>query len=323
MWKIKDIEIKSRVVLAPMAGITSIAYREFCKPFGVGLSYTEMVSDCGLVFGNERTFDYVNSSKVDRPLGIQLFGNDYKTMVEAIKIIEEKADYDILDINLGCPVKKVAGAGSGSSWLKPERLDDLRIYIREIVKASSKPVTAKIRLGWDDKSINVNEVVDLLIKEGVSAIGIHARTAKQLYSGKPNFEAIRDLGRKISVPLMVSGDIYTLEDAINAIEITGASAVMVARGGVGNPNLIKQIDHYYKTGEKLSSSPLNEKIEQMKTYVDMLIEEKGEERAMMIARGILPKFLVGFPNTKKVRVALSTQMKTKNDFLEIIKDIEG
>ena len=322
MWKIKDIEIKSRVVLAPMAGITSIAYREFCKPFGVGLSYTEMVSDCGLVFGNERTFDYVNSSKVDRPLGIQLFGNDYKTMVEAIKIIEEKADYDILDINLGCPVKKVAGAGSGSSWLKPERLDDLRIYIREIVKASSKPVTAKIRLGWDDKSINVNEVVGLLIKEGVSAIGIHARTAKQLYSGKPNFEAIRDLGRKISVPLMVSGDIYTLEDAINAIEITGASAVMVARGGVGNPNLIKQIDHYYKTGEKLSSSPLNEKIEQMKTYVDMLIEEKGEERAMMIARGILPKFLVGYSNTKKVRVALSTQIKTKNDFLKIIKDIE-
>ena len=323
MWKIKDIEIKSRVVLAPMAGITSIAYREFCKPFGVGLSYTEMVSDCGLVFGNERTFDYVNSSKVDRPLGIQLFGNDYKTMVEAIKIIEEKADYDILDINLGCPVKKVAGAGSGSSWLKPERLEDLRIYIREIVKASKKLVTAKIRLGWDDKSINVNEVVDLLIKEGVSAIGIHARTAKQLYSGKPNFEAIRDLGRKISVPLMVSGDIYTLEDAINAIEITGASAVMVARGGVGNPNLIKQIDHYYKTGEKLSSSPLNEKIEQMKTYVDMLIEEKGEERAMMIARGILPKFLIGYPNTKKVRVALSTQIKTKNDFLKIIKDIEG
>ncbi len=321
MWKIGTIEIKSRVVLAPMAGITSIAYREFNKPFGVGLSYTEMVSDCGLMYGNQKTFEYISSNKIDRPLGVQLFGSNIDSTLKAIKILEENADYDILDINLGCPVKKVTSTGAGSSWLKSSRQKELKEYINAIVKASSKPVTAKIRLGWDDKSINVLETVKILIEAGVKAIGIHARTAKQLYSGKPNFEIIKDLGDKISVPLMVSGDIYTLEDAIKAIETTKASAVMVARGGVGNPTLIKQIDEYY-SNKKISEKPsLKTQIEYMKQYLDMLIKEKGEDKAIMIGRGILPKFLVGYNNTKKYRTMITQQIKTKKDVDNIINEI--
>lgn len=320
MFKIGNIEIKSKVVLAPMAGITSLAYRNFMKPFGVGLTVTEMVSDCGLIYGNKKTIEYVKTSELERPVAIQLFGSSAETIIKAMEItIKENPDFDFFDINLGCPVPKVTKAGAGSALLKdPAKLEEM---FKKICEYSSKPVTAKIRLGWNDSSINFLENIKALENAGVAAIGIHARTTTQGYSGKPRYELLKDLKSKMKVPLIVSGDIYTLDDAINALEITKADAVMVARGGVGNPRLVTQIDEYFKTGNRILNSTLEENIKYLKIFTKMLIEEKGEYNAMLILRGIAPKFLDGFPGMKPVKNQLAQSLTTYESFERILNAI--
>jgi nifR3 family TIM-barrel protein len=192
--KIGDLEIKGHVILGPMAGVTTLAYREFMKPFGVALSYSEMVSDCGLVYENKKTYEYLATSEVDRPVGIQLFGFDAEKTCRAIEICEKEAEYDVLDINLGCPVFKVTKTGAGSAWLK--KPNDLYYYMKKICETSHKPVTAKIRLGWDEKNINVFEVAKGLELAGVKAITIHCRTSKQGYSGVADYKAIAGLKKR-------------------------------------------------------------------------------------------------------------------------------
>ena len=320
MFKIGNVEIKSKVVLAPMAGVTSLAYRDFMKPFGVGLSVTEMVSDCGLIYENKKTLDYIKTSEVDRPTAIQLFGNDAETIIKAMEIVEkENPNFDFFDINLGCPVPKVTKAGSGSALLKnPAKLKEM---FAKICKNTTKPVTAKIRLGWSDDSINFLENIKALEEAGVAAIGIHARTTSQLYSGKARYELLKDLRNKMSVPLIESGDIYSMDDAINALNITKADAVMVARGGVGNPTLVKQIDEYYRSGNRLPNATLEENIEYLKQFADMLILEKGEYRAMSILRGIAPKFLDGYPGMKPYKNMLAQSLTTKDSLIRILSEI--
>lgn len=318
MWKIKDIEIKSHVVLGPMAGITFLSYRDFMKPFGVGLSVTEMVSDCGLIYGNKTTLEYIETSKIDHPVAIQLFGSDADNICKAMDIvIEHNPNFEMFDINLGCPVPKVTKTGAGSAMLKDTQ--KLYEYMKKIVEHSPKPVTAKIRLGWDDKSINVFENIKALEDAGVAAIAVHARTTKQMYAGKANYELLKDLGLKMKVPLIISGDIFTIEDAKRAVEITKATAVMVARGGVGNPNLIRQINAYYNNDEIPSESSLDESVKYLYQLTDMMIEEKGEQKAMMILRGIAPKFFGNFPNSKKLKSELAQTLKTRADLKMIIE----
>lgn len=321
MFKIGNVEISGKVILAPMAGVTSLAYRNFMKPFGVALTVTEMVSDCGLIYENKKTLDYIKTSELEKPVSIQLFGNDAETIIKAMEIVEkENPNFDIFDINLGCPVPKVTKAGSGSALLKnPAKLKEM---FTKICKATTKPVTAKIRLGWSDNSINFLENIQSLEEAGVKAIGIHARTTAQLYSGKPRYELLKNLRKKMSIPLFVSGDIYSLDDAINALEITGADAVMVARGGVGNPQLVKQIDQYYKTGEKFPNSSLEENIEYLKQFTDLFIEEKGEYRAMSLLRGIAPKFLDGFPGMKPYKNMLAQSLTTRESLYRILEEVK-
>ena len=320
MFKVGSIEIKSKVVLAPMAGVTSLAYRDFMKPFGVGLSVTEMVSDCGLIYENKKTIDYLKTSELERPVAIQLFGSEAETIIKAMEVvIKENPNFDFFDINLGCPVPKVTKAGSGSALLKnPAKLGEM---FKKICAASPKPVTAKIRLGYSEDNINFLENIKVLEESGVAAIGIHARTTTQLYSGKARYELLKDLRDKMNVPLFVSGDIYTLDDAIRALEITKADAVMVARGGVGNPRLVEQIDHYFKTGERLPNATLKENIEYLEKFADMLIEEKGEYRAMSILRGIAPKFLDGFPGMKPYKNKLAQSLSTRASLTRILDEI--
>lgn len=310
--KIGDIEIDGRVILGPMAGVTSLAYRDFMKPFGVALSYSEMISDCGLVYGNQKTLAYVATSNVDRPVGLQLFGSSIEHSVPSIAILEQIADYDILDINLGCPVHKVVKTGAGSAWLK--RPKELFEYMKAIVQASHKPVTAKIRLGWDDKSINVFGIASLLEKAGVKAIAVHCRTTQQAYAGKADYEKIAKLKENICIPLIVSGDIFTLEDAIKATEITHADGVMVARGGLGNPFLVTQIDTYFRTGERLPSPTMKEQIGYAETFARMLLESKGEDSACRELKGLLPHFFSGFPGYKKTRNQITQNLKDWQDF---------
>lgn len=320
MFKVGNIEIKSKVVLAPMAGVTSLAYRDFMKPFGVGLSVTEMVSDCGLIYENKKTIDYLKTSDLERPVAIQLFGSEAETIIKAMEVvIKENPNFDFFDINLGCPVPKVTKAGSGSALLKnPAKLGEM---FKKICTASPKPVTAKIRLGFSEDNINFLENIKVLEESGVAAIGIHARTTTQLYSGKARYELLKDLRDKMNVPLFVSGDIYTLDDAIRALEITKADAVMIARGGVGNPRLVEQIDRYFKTGERLPNATLKENIEYLEKFADMLIEEKGEYRAMSILRGIAPKFLDGFPGMKPYKNKLAQSLSTRASLARILDEI--
>lgn len=316
MWKIGNLKIDGKVVLAPMAGITSVGYRNFMIPFGVSLCVTEMISDMGLIYGNDETKEYLSFHKSDAPIGAQLFGYSPFNLAKSAQIAQKmNKNIDFFDINMGCPVPKVTKTGAGSSLMKNPKL--CGEIIREIKKVTDIPVTAKIRLGWDDKSVNFLEVIEELEKAGVDAICIHARTRAELYSGFPHYELLKDLQKQMHVPLIISGNIFTLDEAIEALDITGAKAVMVARGGMGNPFLIKQIDHYYRTGEKLPSPSPEQQKQWCLELGQMLTTTLGELRAMKIYRGIAPKFFNGFPGAKAIKVRLATEL-TDLDSLKMI-----
>jgi nifR3 family TIM-barrel protein len=318
--KIGDIEIKGHVVLGPMAGVTTLAYREFMKPFGVGLSYSEMISDCGIDYGNAKTMDYLKTSKEDRPIGLQLFGFSAENTVKAIAYLEDHADYDILDINLGCPVYKVVKTGAGSAWLKHP--DDLFSYMKAVCTASHKPVTAKIRLGWDETSINVLTIAPMLEQAGVKAITVHCRTSKQGYTGTADYAAIKDLKNKLTVPLIVSGDIFTPEDAKKAVEVTKADAVMVARGGLGNPFLVTQINQILDTGKYDPHPDVITQVNYAEDFAKRLIALKGSYIGVRECRGLIPHFFSGFPGYKKIRAEIAMNIQTESDLLALLEGIK-
>ena len=320
MWKIGNIEIDGVVVLGPMAGITSYGYRDFMKPFGVAVSVTEMVSDMGLFYDNDKTNEYVIYPE-SHPVGVQLFGHEPEIIVKAAKLaLKLNPNIDFFDLNMGCPVPKVVNSGSGSALMKnPQLCGEI---VRQLKREIAIPVTAKIRLGWDENSINFLEVIKELVDAGVDMIAIHARTKKQMYLGQPHFELLKDLRNKLTVPLVVSGNIYTLDDAIRVKELTGAEGIMVARGGVGNPWLIKQIDTFYKTGERLPDVSILEKVDQCLSLADYLIAEKGEFTAMRIYRGIASKFFSGFKNAKYYKNRLSTELVNRESLVRILDAIK-
>ena len=320
MWKFKNFEIESKVVLAPMAGITFRSYREYMANFGFGVCVTEMVSDMGLIYGNEETKTYIDFKKGNYLTGVQLFGKDPNNIKKAAEIaLNLNPNIDFFDVNMGCPVPKVVDAGAGSALMKnPKLCGDI---IRALKEVTDKPISAKIRLGWDNKSINYLEVIKELEKAGIDMIAIHSRTKKELYLGEPHHELLKDLQKQMKVPLVISGNIYTLDDAIKALDITGAAAVMVARGGVGNPFLLTQINEYYKTGEKLPNPSLKEQLQYCYDLALKVIEEKGEERGLRIYRGIAPKFFNGIKNCKQYRLRLSSELTDLNSLKMILNDI--
>ncbi|MCQ2800828.1 MAG: tRNA dihydrouridine synthase DusB [Bacilli bacterium] len=319
MWKLGNIEIKGKVVLAPMAGITSAGYRKYLNSFGVDICVSEMVSDMGLIYQNKETESYVIYENDQTITGVQLFGSSPENLAKAATIATNlNQNIDFFDINMGCPVPKVTKTGAGSSiMLKPKLAGDI---VRAIKQVTDKPVAAKIRLGYNE--VNFKEVIKELESAGVDAIAIHARTRKELYSGEPHYELIKGLRNTMKVPLIVSGNIYTLDDAINALNITGADAVMVARGGMGNPFLIKQIQHYFETGERLENPSFLEQCEYCLELAKSIIEEKGELTAMRIYRGIAPKFFSGFANSKTLRTVLATSLTTYQSLVNILNEFK-
>ena len=320
MWKLGKFEINSKVVLAPMAGFTFRSYREFMANFGFGVCVTEMVSDMGLFYGNEETKTYIDFKKGNYLTGVQLFGHDPIYLKKAAEIaLNANPDIDFFDVNMGCPVPKVVDSGSGSALMKnPKLCGDI---IRAIKEVTDKPVTAKIRLGWDSKSINYLDVIHELEEAGVDMIAIHSRTKKELYLGEPHHDLLKGLRSQMKVPLVISGNINTLDDAINALAITGADAVMVARGGVGNPFLLTQINEYYKSGNRLESPSLKEQLEWCYELGTKVAEEKGEDRGMRIYRSIAPKFLVGIKNCKGYRLRLSSELVSLESLKNILMDV--
>ena len=318
MFKIGNVEIKNRVVLAPMAGVCNSAFRRIIKEMGAGLLYAEMVSDKALVYNNEKTKDMLYMTEDERPISQQIFGSDKESFVEAAKIIEESMHPDIIDINMGCPVPKVAvKSQAGSALLKdPDKIYEI---VKAVKEAVNVPVTVKIRSGWDKNSINAVLVAKTCEKAGASAIAVHPRTRSQGYSGKADWNIIKEVKEAVNIPVIGNGDILSAKDAKKMIDETGCDAVMIGRGTLGNPYLIKQIVRYLEDGVLLKDeSP----IERMKTclkHFNYLLKIKPEKVATLEMRTHAALYLKGLPNGVNVKKRLY-ELKTKEEFISTITE---
>ena len=303
MFKIGNIEIENPVVMAPMAGITNMAFRKIIKDFGAGLVYSEMVSDKALCYGNTKTIDMLQVDEGEHPVSIQLFGGEVETMVKAAKFIDQHSNCDIIDINMGCPVNKVLKAEAGSKLLLyPDKIYEI---VKGIVDNVSKPVTVKIRSGFDKEHINAVEVAKLIEKAGASAIAVHGRTRSQMYEGKADWGIIGDVKAAVKIPVIGNGDIKSVDDAKRMLAQTEVDAVMIGRAALGNPWLIKQIVESLKTGEEVLEPTYQEKIMQCLAHAKKLMEIEPEKVAMFQMRGHASWYIKGLKSSARVKNELS------------------
>ena len=320
-WKIGNVEIKNQVVLAPMAGISNTAYRQIIKEMGAGLIFAEMVSDKALVYGSEKTFDLLKMSDMERPIAQQIFGSDVDSFVKAAKLVEDKMHPDIIDINMGCPVPKVAiKSQAGSALLKnPDKIKEI---VSAVVKAVSVPVTVKIRSGWDANSVNAVEVAKVIEEAGASAITVHGRTRAQGYSGNADWNIIKQVKEMVSIPVIGNGDVTSAEKAKEMLDFTGCDAVMIGRGVLGNPWLIKECVSYLDSGIIPSKPSAREKIEMLKRHYQLLVDSTSEKQAILEIRTHALWYIKGMPKSAYIKNEIC---KTKNseDLFKILNDYLG
>ena len=320
-WKIGNVEIKNQVVLAPMAGISNTAYRQIIKEMGAGLIFAEMVSDKALVYGSEKTFDLLKMSDMERPIAQQIFGSDVDSFVKAAKLVEDKMHPDIIDINMGCPVPKVAiKSQAGSALLKnPDKIKEI---VSAVVKAVSVPVTVKIRSGWDANSVNAVEVAKGIVEAGASAITVHGRTRAQGYSGNADWNIIKQVKEMVSIPVIGNGDVTSAEKAKEMLDFTGCDAVMIGRGVLGNPWLIKECVSYLESGIIPPKPSAREKIEMLKRHYQLLVDSTSEKQAILEIRTHALWYIKGMPKSAYIKNAIC---KTKNseDLFKILNDYLG
>jgi len=317
MWKIGNVEINNQVVLAPMAGICNNAFRRIIKEQGCGLIYAEMVSDKAVAYKNDKTLNMLYMTEEERPIVQQIFGSDKESFVKAAKTVYETMKPDIIDINMGCPVPKVAvKSQAGAALLKdPQKIKEI---VEAVVNSVPIPVTVKMRSGWDKNSINAVEVAKIVEKAGAKAICIHPRTRSEGYSGKADWNIIKAVKESVSIPVIGNGDIKTVIDAKNMLEMTGCNAIMIGRGCLGNPHLIKQLVAYLKDKTIIPDLNYIQKLDICIKHFQYLLEIKNENVAVKEIRSHALWYLKGFPNNADIKNKI-TSAKTKEEFLNIIE----
>ena len=315
-WKIGNVEIKNQVVLAPMAGICNSCFRRIIKEMGCGLIYAEMVSDKAIFFNNKKTIDMLYMEDYERPIVQQIFGSDKDSFLEAAKYIEKNMKPDIIDINMGCPVPKVAvRAQAGAALLKnPGKIYDI---VSSVVKVVDVPVTVKIRSGWDSNSINAVEVAKICEKAGASAICVHPRTRAQGYSGYSDWNIIKQVKEAVSIPVIGNGDIKSCYDAKKMLDDTGCDAIMVGRGVLGNPWLIKQIECYLDKGIIIDPPKDYEKINMAINHLVGLKQQKCEKIAILEIRNHIAWYLKGLKKSGEIK-DLIYKSKSISDIISIL-----
>jgi len=319
-WKIGNVEINNRIVFAPMAGVSNISYRTIIKEMGAGLIYSEMISTLGIAHNGKKTINLINFEESERPISIQIFGNDIDSFVNAAKYIEENFKPDIIDINMGCPVPKVAiKSQAGSALLKdPEKIYQI---VKNVVDNTHTPITVKIRSGWDDKNINATIVAKKIESAGASAIAIHARTRSQGYSGNANWDIIKEVKECVKIPVIGNGDIKTIEDAKRMLEFTKCDAVMIGRATLGNPWFIKECVEYIENNKIITKPTPKEKIDMIRKHYNLLKKYTNTKTALLEIRTHALWYIKGIPNTKQIKNEIVI-CKTEEEFINTLNKIE-
>lgn len=299
---IGSVTLPNNLILAPMAGVTDLPFRLLCKEQGAGLLCMEMVSAKAILYKNKNTEELLSIDSRENPVSLQLFGSDPDIVSQIAHSIEERP-FDILDFNMGCPVPKIVGNKEGSALMKDPKL--VEEILSKMVKAVKKPVTVKIRKGFDDDHVNAVEIAKIAEAAGVSAIAVHGRTREQFYSGKADWDIIRQVKEAVSIPVIGNGDLLSAEDVIAMGELTGCDGFMIGRGAQGNPWIFKQILHYFETGEHLPKPDMEEVSRMILRHARMMLEFKGEYIGIREIRKHAAWYTAGYPNSAKLRVQIN------------------
>lgn len=317
-FQIGDIIMDNRVVLAPMAGICNSAFRLTVKEFGAGLVYAEMISDKALNIRNKKTLDMLYIDERENPMTLQIFGGDKENLVEAAKFVDKHTTADIIDINMGCPVNKIIKCEAGAKWL----LDPNKIYemVSAVVDAVDKPVSVKMRIGWDEERVFAVENAQAAERAGAAAIAMHGRTRVQMYEGKANWDVLAEVKKNISIPFIANGDVETPEDAKRILEHTNADAVMIGRAALGNPWMIYQTVKYLESGIQIPEPSVREKMDVCLLHFERLKALKGEKVAVREMRKHASWYLKGIRGNGKIRNAINLT-ETEQDLRILLNSV--